>query len=459
MTKTPQADAKNKVLQAELEFSDYNGTDLNKIIQATGIVPYNSVNLQKKLPQRKPGIKLNGETWPCNIMANRDFNIGYDGNSNVRETMKHELGHALNDALGELYGKDNFSDTDEFNNALQQDLQAALDENAQASLDNSNNPTPENQARYEAAQARLSAVINSMPGADFGGPEAFSEILALDSETESGHIQQDGKSPNYNALTPEQNGQYFKNAIDAIKAAIAKGKQKLAEDPNFFKLNRSNWWGSFSSGVKDNLSKKAISSIHGSAAKPSYDPLILDLNGDGIIETTTESDGMNYFDVFKTGFAVQTGWVNENDGLLGIDLNGDGEISDGGELFGTSTALTQGGLAADGFQALASYDSNQDGQVDINDAAWSQLRVLRGDGIVLTMSEADIASLSLASSIVGTTDSNGNQILSQGQFTRTNQQIGLMLDAQFQVNTMLSIPELSIAPSFNPEVDRTPYVC
>ena len=452
-----QADAKNKVLQAELEFSDYNGTDLNKIIQATGIVPYNSVNLQKKLPQRKPGIKLNGETWPCNIMANRDFNIGYDGNSNVRETMKHELGHALNDALGELYGKDNFSDTDEFNNALQQDLQAALDENAQASLDNSNNPTPENQARYEAAQARLSAVINSMPGADFGGPEAFSEILALDSETESGHIQQDGKSPNYNALTPEQNGQYFKNAIDAIKAAIAKGKQKLAEDPNFFKLNRSNWWGSFSSGVKDNLSKKAISSIHGSAAKPSYDPLILDLNGDGIIETTTESDGMNYFDVFKTGFAVQTGWVNENDGLLGIDLNGDGEISDGGELFGTSTALTQGGLAADGFQALASYDSNQDGQVDINDAAWSQLRVLRGDGIVLTMSEADIASLSLASSIVGTTDSNGNQILSQGQFTRTNQQIGLMLDAQFQVNTMLSIPELSIAPSFNPEVDRTPY--
>ena len=132
---------------------------------------------------------------------------------------------------------------------------------------------------------------------------------------------------------------------------------------------------------------------------------------------------------------LQTGWVNENDGLLGIDLNGDGEISDGGELFGTSTALTQGGLAADGFQALASYDSNQDGQVDINDAAWSQLRVLRGDGIVLTMSEADIASLSLASSIVGTTDSNGNQILSQGQFTRTNQQIGLMLDAQFQVNT------------------------
>lgn len=45
-----------------------------------------------------------------------------------------------------------------------------------------------------------------------------------------------------------------------------------------------------------------------------------------------------------------------DDGLLAIDLNGDGIINDGSELFGSSTAMPDGSIARLGFEALAQYD-------------------------------------------------------------------------------------------------------
>src|SRR4029077_5915698 len=59
--------------------------------------------------------------------------------------------------------------------------------------------------------------------------------------------------------------------------------------------------------------------------------------------------------------------------LLALDLNGNGKIDDGRELFGNAMPLGQGGRASNGFVALAQYDWNGDGIIDADDPVWSAL--------------------------------------------------------------------------------------
>ena len=77
-----------------------------------------------------------------------------------------------------------------------------------------------------------------------------------------------------------------------------------------------------------------------STAKTTRSPLIVDLDGDGV-ETTTVENGA-YFDHDNNGFAEKTGWVGKDDGLLAKDLNGNGQIDDGTELFGNNSVLSNG---------------------------------------------------------------------------------------------------------------------
>ncbi len=102
------------------------------------------------------------------------------------------------------------------------------------------------------------------------------------------------------------------------------------------------------------------------------DPLILDLNGTGFV-TTLNKDGV-HFDLNCDGFAERINWTTEN-GLLALDLNGNGMIDDGGEVFGDSTLLPDGSRAKNGFEALAQYDLNQDGIIDENDEIYERLKV------------------------------------------------------------------------------------
>lgn len=80
----------------------------------------------------------------------------------------------------------------------------------------------------------------------------------------------------------------------------------------------------------------------GNAAKTKYDPLILDLDGDGY-NVETKENGAN-FDLDKNGFAEKINWTSR-DGFLCLDLNGNGMIDDGGELFGDQTLLADGTAA------------------------------------------------------------------------------------------------------------------
>jgi hypothetical protein len=103
-------------------------------------------------------------------------------------------------------------------------------------------------------------------------------------------------------------------------------------------------------------------------------PIILDLDGDGI-ETLAEAEADIHFDHDGNGFAERTGWVSPDDALLVMDLDGNGVIDRGRELFGNQTLLPGGWKAANGFEALRVLDLNRDGRLDVSDPAWSDLRL------------------------------------------------------------------------------------
>ncbi|PRD68505.1 hypothetical protein C6P61_10610 [Malikia spinosa] len=108
------------------------------------------------------------------------------------------------------------------------------------------------------------------------------------------------------------------------------------------------------------------------SALAALSPIILDLNGDGV-STLSVAQGVS-FDLAATGAVRQTGWVAPTDGLLVRDLNQDGVINDGRELFGSATQV-DGRAAGDGFNALRALDSDADGRLTAADAAFTELAI------------------------------------------------------------------------------------
>ncbi|HFC7954115.1 TPA: iron-regulated protein FrpC, partial [Neisseria meningitidis] len=134
------------------------------------------------------------------------------------------------------------------------------------------------------------------------------------------------------------------------------------------------------------------------------------------------------FDHRNQGIRTATGWVAADDGLLVRDLNGNGIIDNGAELFGDNTKLADGSFAKHGYAALAELDSNGDNIINAADAAFQSLRVwqdLNQDGIsqaneLRTLEELGIQSLDLAYKDVNKNLGNGNTLAQQGSYTKTN---------------------------------------
>jgi hypothetical protein len=155
------------------------------------------------------------------------------------------------------------------------------------------------------------------------------------------------------------------------------------------------------------------------------DPLILDLDGDGL-EITPLSKGI-LFDANGDTIKTATAWAGADDGMLVWDRNANGLIDSGRELFGDETLLANGSKAAHGFAALAELDSNANGKFDALDAQYAHLRIWRDlnqDGIsqateLQTLAQSGVQSINLAST---TTNTNyGDAILAQsGSFTRVD---------------------------------------
>ncbi|QPC91687.1 S-layer family protein [Mesorhizobium sp. INR15] len=113
-----------------------------------------------------------------------------------------------------------------------------------------------------------------------------------------------------------------------------------------------------------------ITNLNTLISNGAVDPIILDLNHNGFAFSDL-NHGVQ-FDINGDGHKDQVAWNSSNDGILAIDLNHDGKINDGTELF---TPSFNGGHFASGAAALASLDSNHDGVIDHNDAAFDSLLI------------------------------------------------------------------------------------
>jgi len=171
----------------------------------------------------------------------------------------------------------------------------------------------------------------------------------------------------------------------------------------------------------------------------SVSPIVLDLDGNGI-QTISQAYGVN-FDLNNDGNIDKAGWVAGKDGLLVRDLNGDGVINHGGELFGEGTVLADGSKAKDGYQALAALDSNLDGLIDANDATFGSLQVwtdANGNGItdageLKSLGNLGITSISLDAVKTSVVD-NGNLIGLMGSYTKADGSVHTAGDVWFSVD-------------------------
>lgn len=97
------------------------------------------------------------------------------------------------------------------------------------------------------------------------------------------------------------------------------------------------------------------------------DPLVINLNANAAEIT----DQKFFFDLDMDGHAEAISQLAQGSGFLALDLNQDGKINDGNELFGARSG--------NGFADLAKYDSDGNGWIDEADEVFDKLLIWSKD--------------------------------------------------------------------------------
>ncbi|MGE4559782.1 MAG: VCBS repeat-containing protein [Desulfobulbus sp.] len=98
------------------------------------------------------------------------------------------------------------------------------------------------------------------------------------------------------------------------------------------------------------------------------DPLVINFDGNAA-QLTQDTFS---FDIDADGSEDQIAFVAPGSGFLALDLNEDGRINDGSELFGAQSG--------DGFADLAGYDEDGNGWIDEADSIYNRLRIWSKNG-------------------------------------------------------------------------------
>nr|WP_280529685.1 cadherin domain-containing protein [Novosphingobium aerophilum] len=152
--------------------------------------------------------------------------------------------------------------------------------------------------------------------------------------------------------------------------------------------------------------------------------IVLDLDGDGLEVVRYDKNGA-MFDMNGDGVADDTGWMAGGDGMLVIDRDGDGQITDASEL----SFLSEKKDATSAWDGLAVLDNTKDGKLSSADARFGELKVwvdANGDGVsqqgeLKTLADLGIAEISLRQTNTADTAKLGhNLVLSTATFKRDN---------------------------------------
>ncbi|MBN2297009.1 MAG: hypothetical protein JXM72_00355 [Deltaproteobacteria bacterium] len=112
------------------------------------------------------------------------------------------------------------------------------------------------------------------------------------------------------------------------------------------------------------LEKNSLNIRAGDAA---IDPLVINFDGNAASLSNMKFN----FDLDSNGVQDELSMLTQGRGFLAIDINNDGIINNGQELFGPQTGQ--------GFDELAAYDADGNAWIDENDAVYSRLRVMTVD--------------------------------------------------------------------------------
>ncbi|MCK6435717.1 hypothetical protein [Rivihabitans pingtungensis] len=140
------------------------------------------------------------------------------------------------------------------------------------------------------------------------------------------------------------------------------------------------------------------------------DPLVINFAG----PAAQLGAGQRTLDLDQDGQSETFSMLASGSGFLALDKDGDGKVSDGGELFGTQSG--------NGFADLAQYDEDGNGWIDEGDTAFAQLKIWaqdeHGQDQLLSLTEAGVGALFLGSQSTEFSLKDNQQQL-QGQVRQT----------------------------------------
>lgn len=176
-------------------------------------------------------------------------------------------------------------------------------------------------------------------------------------------------------------------------------------------------------------------------------PIVLDLAGTGV-SLTSVANSTATFDMDGDGVADKTSWIGKGSALLFLDRNGDGTLSNAGEM---SFVDDKAGATSD-LDGLSAFDTNGDGKLSAADSQFTSFKLFVDDngdgqveaGEVKSLADLGIASLTLAGTAVNASWSAGDaMVLNTGAFTYADGSAGNFADVALSYQSGAAAAQLA----------------